>query len=329
MRTRGDVLPGLSGSAEIPFASFGPNPAWGRDLFLAAWLAFWGVSLVMLWQNRPGDGADISVPVVVFLAGWLGIWLPGGLLVAVVAAYEMFGRETVFVDASTLRLVRAMGPLSHEWCFELAEIGDVRPLPSRSGSGFDVAFSHRGYTVRVGKRLARTRADAVARALGQRVARARPRQPGGEGLELATRRNVVGTLFTSCWLVAWIGGGSAGLLGDRARGGELAGFAAGWTLGFVIGLALLYALAVRRTVTIRAPNLTVRTHLGPLGFSRTYLLRDITNARAVGHPTDDGPDDESFDVVFDYDGRKLGLDLRVTIGEAEAVARELAKGSSP
>jgi hypothetical protein len=314
--------------------SFGPRPNLFLDLFYVAWLAPWAYGFVAASPNVTDTG-DATPATVLAGIGWILFLCTAPTLVAGLLLFDLAGRQALTLDWPDLQIRRSLGPLAYRRWYPVASIADVRALPSRTSSKYEVAFAFDGQTVRFGKRLREREAEALARRLAAAIA---PARAGGAHVPAVMRfryrdglasKLVVGG-FTTIWLMIWTGGGIAALgnskselLADYGRIGWIAGILV-WLFGVALGLGfLVIPIVTRQTMTPGPAALEIRTALGPVGLTRRYDWRAIHRVRVVPLELEDGPDDEAFQVAFDCEGKTVEFGLSLAPGEAEAIATEL------
>jgi hypothetical protein len=300
---------------------------WWGGLFLSAFFAGWVASLVPL----AGMFDNISSGVVlVFVLAWLAIWLSTGALVAVVLVWgSVGGRETVVIDSSTLVLRQAVGPFALTRAYDLSDVSDFRVLTGETvfRSGYAVAFTVNGRTIRFGNWPDRSEAQAVARALSARLAEllAHAPQPVGDVIEFRARPEWTRNFFLLFWLVAWIAGWIGLLTSDEALNGwKQVGFAGAWFLiAAFIAASVIRDIFRTQRATVGPAGLEIRRSLGPLRWTRRYERAAIRRLVAVPVLTEDGPEEDRFELALDLGRRKVRFGIGLTRSEAEAAAREL------
>ena len=300
---------------------------WWGGLFLSAVFAGWVASLVPL----AGALANISSGVVLlFMLGWLAIWIPIGALVVVMLVWgSVGGRETMVVDSSTLVLRQAVGPVALTRAYGVSDVSDFRVLTGETvfRSGYGVAFTVNGRTIRFGNWPDRNEAQAVARALSARLDEllATTPQRVGDVIEFRARPERARNFFLVAWLVAWIAGWIALLTSDNAlTGWKQVGLAGAWFL-----IAALLAMSVVRDIfrsqraSVGPRGLEIRRSLGPLRWTRHYERAAIRRLVAVPVLTEDGPEEDKYELALDLGRRAVRFGIGLTRTEAETAAREL------
>ncbi|MDP9277897.1 MAG: hypothetical protein M3P00_00605, partial [Gemmatimonadota bacterium] len=203
---------------------------WWGGLFLFAFLSGWAASLVPM----TGMVASATGTGLVFVLAFLAIWIPSGALVAIIVIWgTVGGRETAVVDSAALVLRQGLGRFALRRAYKTSEVSDFRVLTGETvfRSGYAVAFTVSGKTVRLGNWPDRNEAEAVACALSARLGDliARPPLPTGGVIDFRARPEWVRNYFLLFWLIAWVAGGSGLLVsGNAFQGWQIAGFTTLW-----------------------------------------------------------------------------------------------------
>jgi hypothetical protein len=296
---------------------------WWGGLFLFAFFAGWVASLV------PVAGMFAKVPawpVLVFMLAWSAIWIPTGAISGLILVWgTVGGRETVVLDSTALVLRQAVGPFGLTRAYAPSDISDFRVLTGETvfRSGYAVAFTVKGRTIRFGNWPARNEANAVARALSARLDEliaAAPSVTTGV-IEFRARPEWVRDSFLLFWLVAWIAGWSLGL---RSSDNVTVGLAVGSI--FIAALIAAYVIRdilERQRVSVGPMGVEIARSVGPLRRTRRYDRAAIRSICAVPVQTEDGPEEDKFELVLDLGRRGVRFGIGLTRTEAQAAAREL------
>jgi hypothetical protein len=300
---------------------------WWGGLFLFAFFVGWVASLV------PVAGALLNVSAgagLVFLLAWLAIWIPTGALVAVILLWgTVGGRETVVLDSAALALRQAVGPFALTRAYSPSEVSDFRVLTGETvfRSGDAVAFTVNGRTIRFGNWPDRNEAEAVAGALSTRLTEQiepASRLPRGT-IEFHARPEWARNAFFLFWLVAWVAGWFALWASDNAlHGWQAVGLT---TVSFFVA-AFIATYVIRDIVrsqraSVGPMGLEIRRSVGPLRWTRRYDRARIRSLRAVPVLTDEGPEEDKFELALDLDRRTVRFGVGLTRTEAQEAAREL------
>jgi hypothetical protein len=298
---------------------------WWGALFLFAFFAGWVASLVPVAEALVNVEAGIGL---VILLAVLAIWIPMGPLIAVILVWgAVGGRETAVLDSAALVLRQAVGPFALTRAYSPRDVSDFRVLTGETvfRSGYAVAFTVNGKTIRFGNWTDRNEAEAVARALSARLAEVAP-APGAVGvIEFRPRRDWVQISFFSFWLAAWVAGGIGVQTSDEDLHGwgALALGAVWFSIAALVAMQVIIQIAGGVRASVDSGGLEIQRSLGPLRWTRRYERRAVRHLRAEPVLTEDGPAEDEFRVVFQNGRRTVRFGRRLTRAEAEAAAREL------
>jgi hypothetical protein len=127
-------------------------------------------------------------------------------------------------------------------------------------------------------------------------------------------------LFPLFWLCAWTAGGlTAGASLFRRFNFFILFWMMGWAFGEVaVGYMVLYGIGGRLLILANAENLTLRTEIFRLGWSKSYMVREMRNLRF--QPEIPGARGKvPSRIAFEYGTRTISF----ATGLAEAEAQEL------
>lgn len=299
---------------------------WWGGLFLFPFVAGWAASLVpavAVLANAPGAG-------VVFMLAFLAIWIPTGALAAFVLIWGIVGgRETVILDSAAVVLRQRLGPFELTRRYKTSAVSDFRVLTGETvfRSGYAVAFTVNGRTIRFGNWPDRNEGEAVAQALSARLAdlTARPADAAADVIEFRARPEWPRDCFLLFWLIAWMAGGSGLLVSDNAfQGWQTIVFTVAWFfIAALIATVVIRDLLRRQRVSAGPTGIEIQRSLGPLRWTRNYDHAAIRSLRAVPMVTDDGPEEDRFELGLDAGRSTVRFGIGLTRTEAEAAAREL------
>jgi hypothetical protein len=296
---------------------------WWGALFLFPFFVGWVASLVPV-SGMFAKGP--AWPVLVFMLAWLAFWIGTGALAGIALLWGTIGgRETVVLDSTALVLRQVVGPFGLTRAFNTSDVSDFRVLMGETAfrTGYAVAFTAKGRTIRFGNWPDRNEADAVARALAARfdeLIAAAPSVTAGV-IEFRARPEWVRNFFLLCWLVAWIAGWSLGL---RSSDKATVGLAAGSL--FIAALIAAYVIrdiVGRQRVSVGPMGLEIERSVGPFRRTRHYDRAAIRSVRAVPVRTEDGVEEDKFELALDLGRRAVRFGIGLTRSEAQAAAREL------
>jgi hypothetical protein len=164
---------------DLLVVSFRPHRSRGTLAFLAFWLTFWTAGgIAAFTQLLHADwGARL------FLVLWLCFWAFGEATVAVVIAWQLFGRELLVVSPERLEVRKQLGPFTTTNLYEVPLVRDLTAAraPSdedeRPRRDFCLAFTYDDKTVRIGAGMSEREAGHIAATVSARI---RPRTWWGE-----------------------------------------------------------------------------------------------------------------------------------------------------
>ena len=158
---------------------FRPRRSWGTLAFLAFWLTFWTAGgIAAFTQLLHGDlGARL------FILLWLCLWAFGEATVALIIAWQLFGRELLMVSPERLEVHKRIGPFTKTKLYEVPLVRDLEAARARSDEDerprkdFCLAFEYGDRPVRVGGGMSEREAEHIAATISARI---RPRTWWGE-----------------------------------------------------------------------------------------------------------------------------------------------------
>jgi hypothetical protein len=164
---------------DLLIVHFRPRRSWGTLAFLAFWLTFWTVGgIAAFTQLLHGDwGARL------FVVLWLCFWAFGEATVAVIIAWQLFGRELLLVSPERFEVRKRIGPFTKTKLYEVPLVCDLEAARARSDEDerprkdFCLAFDYDDKPVRVGEGMSEREAEHIAATISARI---RPRTWWGE-----------------------------------------------------------------------------------------------------------------------------------------------------
>jgi hypothetical protein len=177
-----------------------------------------------------------------------------------------------------------------------------------------------------------------------RVEPGKPRfslQPQGTGVAIAcpARRDLLGLLVVTVWVVFWTYGGISAfrelLDPEEENRAFLVAWLAGWLVGELFAIAaVVWQLAGREEITASAGSLTHRVCAAGLGRTREYAMAQVRNLRTVplvstgrggGSAMLPVLSSGSGRIAFDYGASTVRVGVALHEAEAEMVVAELSK----
>jgi len=299
---------------------------WWGGLFLLVFLSFWAASLVPV-IGMLASATGVGLP---FLLAWLAIWIPCGALVSIILVWgTVGGRETVVVDSEALVLRQGIGRFALRRAYETSEASDFRVLTGETvfRNGYAVALTVSGKTVRFGNWPNRNEAAAVACALSARLGHliARPPLHTGGVIDFRARPEWARNYFLLFWLIAWVAGGSGFLVsGNAFQGWQTAAFTTLWLSAAAIGATSVTRDILQHQRASAGPTgIEIQRFVGPLRWTRHYDRAAIWNLSAVPVITDDGPEEDRFELALELARRTVRFGIGLTRTEAQRAACEL------
>ena len=134
-------------------------------LFLLVWLSFWAMGEAFALREI----VRTPLVVVAFLFVWLTLWTLGGLVVAGIVLWQLFGNERLFIVRGAVTREINIGPLRFRRDWLPGEAGDFAIVNSGTPGKDAIAFRTGGATRRFGTGIHRTGLEQALAAIARHM----------------------------------------------------------------------------------------------------------------------------------------------------------------
>jgi hypothetical protein len=158
--------------------------SWAIILLSGLWLMGWAAAeifvgimliriLIALLAGKPEVAGDAGGSIGgVFMTVWFTLWTVGGGAVSAQWAWNVAGKETVFIDGESLTIKKSVFGIGRSRRYSTAYVDRLRASGDRDVSqgpwGGGLAFDHVGRAVNFGAGLSQTDATELAAQIGSR-----------------------------------------------------------------------------------------------------------------------------------------------------------------